>query len=51
MHVRSAINQSGWQAHVLSIQTRIIAPTGEVVARNETPNRKIEPGESVELRT
>ena len=40
VHVSSTIvNQDSKRAAVISIQTRIIAPTGEVVARSETPNR------------
>ena len=49
VHVNSAIINQDSQAHIFSIQTRIIAPTGAVVARSETPNRKIEPGESLNI--
>lgn len=39
VHVRSkVINQSG-NAHLTSLQTKIVAPTGEVVARSETKSR------------
>jgi len=49
VHVSSTIINQDNKPHVFSIQTRIIAPTGEVVARSETPNRKIEPGESLNI--
>ncbi|HEX3232101.1 MAG TPA: glycoside hydrolase family 2 TIM barrel-domain containing protein, partial [Pyrinomonadaceae bacterium] len=49
VHVSSAIINQDNKPHVFSIQTRIIAPTGEVFARSETPNRKIEPGESLNV--
>jgi len=49
VHVSSAIINQDNKPHVFSIQTRIIAPTGEVFARSETPNRKIEPGESLNI--
>jgi beta-galactosidase len=49
VHVSSAIINQDNKPHVFSIQTRIIAPTGEVSARSETPNRKIEPGESLNI--
>ena len=49
VHVNSAIINQDSKAQVFSIQTRIIAPTGEVVARSETPSRKIEPGESLNI--
>jgi beta-galactosidase len=49
VHVRSTIINQDGKAHEFSIQTRIVAPTGAVVARSETPNRKIEPGESLNI--
>ncbi|HWP55694.1 MAG TPA: glycoside hydrolase family 2 TIM barrel-domain containing protein [Pyrinomonadaceae bacterium] len=49
VHVGSAIINQDNKPHVFSIQTRIIAPTGEFFARSETPNRKIEPGESLNI--
>jgi beta-galactosidase len=49
IHVTSRVINQGDKADVISIQTRIIAPTGELVARNETRSRTIGPGESVDF--
>jgi len=49
VHVSSKVINQADNARVVSIQTRIIGPAGEVSARDETPKRKIEPGESLDI--
>jgi beta-galactosidase len=46
--VSKVINQSA-NAHLISLQTKIVAPSGEIVTRNETKSRLIAPGESLDI--
>lgn len=46
--VSKVINQSD-KARLISLQTEVVAPSGEVATRNETKSQTIAPGESIDI--
>lgn len=49
VHVRSKVINQSSTTHLVSIQTTIVAPTGEVVIRGETRSQQVAPGQSLDI--